>query len=137
MNRKLLFRVWDNIKKQYCSNQSIWRLKVDESGTGEITPPAIYFQQHPEGLSIQQWTGNFDLNGKEIYEGDIVTYSEGVELGDSQQLIGVVIYDEYMASFGFAPNLGSDCWNYFWEGVVKGIKVIGNINENPELLKDK
>lgn len=71
-NRIIKFRIWDNLKKQWCSNQSIWRMKTNDKGIGEISPPAIYFNQHPEGLTYQQLTGLQDKNGKEIYEGDIV-----------------------------------------------------------------
>lgn len=68
-----------------------------------------------------------------IYEGDIVKYVEGVELGDKIAYYGIVQYEVYSGCFGLVFQLDDDPVNYFWEGVVRIIEVVGNIYENPEI----
>lgn len=82
------------------------------------------FSVRPE--TIDQFTGLFDKNDKEIYEGDIVRiYPEG----DLRE----IIYDLERASYvADERNSGHDelsplLWN-------EKVEVIGNIYENSELL---
>ena len=86
--------------------------------------------------TVGQYTGLKDKNGKRIFEGDIVAqnwYDYDEPRDDS---FGNVEFCEYDCSFsvmdvnkdGFMP-LGR-CGSYHWE-----VEVIGNIHDNPELLK--
>lgn len=84
--------------------------------------------------NIEQYTGLKDKNGKEIYEGDIVT--ETIDDGDNKIIqIYEVYWDEDMLNFGIRGTKG---FNYnlhdeLWETNASR-EVIGNIHENPELL---
>ena len=91
---------------------------------------------HCDPTTVGQYTGLKDKNGKRIFEGDIVAqnwYDYDEPRDDS---FGKVVFCEYDCSFsvmdvnkdGFMP-LGR-CGSYHWE-----VEVIGNIHDNPELLK--
>lgn len=125
--RQLKFRVWDNLKKEWVSNKNIWRMKTDPNGIGEIEPNAFYWKQHPQGLTIQQFTGLLDKNKKEIYEGDLIKTGYG-EYKDS---IGKIIF-EY-CSFMIESKYGAIFSDTYYSCIYG--EIIGNIFENPELLK--
>jgi len=90
-------------------------------------------------LTVMQYTGLKDKNGKEIWEGDIVlmphTLVGDPEYGDFKhpQVLcwrGIVCYYPERAEFRV------DCHNTFNLYEKDSIEVIGNIYENPELLKE-
>ena len=70
-----------------------------------------------------QYTNLKDKNGKEIYEGDIVKISQDGDLQDSP-----IIVDMFNLKIGMEDK---DRYTRFDDN----FEVIGNIYENPELLK--
>ena len=80
--------------------------------------------------SVTQCTGFKDINGREIYEGDIVLTSLG-------QKIVVKYYKLYAGYIPFVSDGGCGCCSDdFTRYNPEHVKVIGNIFENPELLED-
>ncbi|HDR3343509.1 TPA: hypothetical protein QCN45_001218 [Bacillus cereus] len=98
---------------------------------GEIfdLPAWEIFPGTPEqrAFNVMQYTGLKDKNGKEIYEGDILEFSGNVVA------LGIVKYNENFATFQ-ACN-GNSGWLFGNESGTN-IEILGNIYENPELVKN-
>jgi len=77
-------------------------------------------------VKLMQFTGLKDKNGKEIYEGDIVKYQF------TREIICEIKWDEWEEEM--STGIGFQL-PWFYEK--DEIEVIGNIYENPELLKEK
>lgn len=83
--------------------------------------------------TVGQFTGLLDKNGKEIYEGDIVSVKDFTNVSSSY--IGKVIFRggqwcvEYYKEYRCCPPL------FFDDFADKKTEVIGNIHDNPELLE--
>jgi uncharacterized phage protein (TIGR01671 family) len=82
-------------------------------------------------LELMQFTGLLDKNGKEIYEGDIVKYFDSYQV----YLLATV---KFIDSAFVIQHDGMDddyieLADFHLPGV--SIEVIGNIYQNPELLK--
>lgn len=80
--------------------------------------------------TIGQFTGLYDKNGKEIYEGDIVRYS----LGDRKD-VGYIGFHARSASFRVIAEHTDYGIGNRGELHELNLEVIGNIHDNPELLK--
>jgi uncharacterized phage protein (TIGR01671 family) len=79
-----------------------------------------------------QFTGLKDKNGKEIYESDIVSYTNPYS---NKGYTHVVKYDPMWAAFGLFEKMEDEwCKENDWVKLIS-IEVIGNIYSNPELLK--
>lgn len=96
------------------------------------------------GVILEQFTGMQDINGVDIYVGDILTFTEFDFLLDADDTSTLVI--EFKNGCFIAEYLG-----YTIEGLLSGFivddianpygektekaKIIGNIHENPEILE--
>jgi len=132
---EIKFKAWDkNNKKMYLPDNIEVSIAPDNFITVcDINTGMVVIQ--PEFVELLQYTGLKNKNGKEIYQGDIVDkkyYNLTVSDG-----IGVVEMGQGADSDGY--NNGE--W-YGWKAggsslfdVCKECAVVGNIYQNPELLK--
>ena len=89
------------------------------------TPTAYCWKIDPE--TVGQFTGLTDKNGKRIFEGDIVHCVSGGEQA-------VISWLKYSACFGLSFD-GWCCGFNDYDFSPNDFKVIGNIHDNPEILK--
>lgn len=95
-------------------------------------PNGLYGERDFDEVELMQSTGLFDKNGKEIYEDDIVriTLTDGFRYVVGED--GAVKYK--LGAFYILNGLDEYLISDFH---IDDIEVVGNIYENPELLKGK
>lgn len=107
-----------------------YQKSIDIEGDNHVFAAITYEGLEPidvEPNTVGQFTGLLDKNGKEIYEGDIVKCDKFV--------YEVVFEENRFASFGLCRK-GDMFMHYFGEAMEsQQCEVIGNIHDNPELLK--
>jgi len=112
--REIKFRAWDEgvagQSPRYFTWEQLFKLSV-----------SLRTVFDNGGLLLEQYTGLIDNNGREIYEGDIISIRDTYEIGS-----GTAIPEPYIivVDWSYSQSIGyDDCL------------IIGNIHENPELLK--
>ena len=128
--RELKFRAWYKTYNEMCEVASLW---FNYGGTLRVV---VIIENmfndrkvvNADDVIVEQHTGLKDKNGKEIYEGDIVSKH-------NSDLKGVV------------KQVEDGQWAIYWDNVPDGYyvlfkysnlcEVVGNIHENPELLERK
>lgn len=123
---ELKFRVWEKETRA-------WVEELDTISMCGFTMAGIvsYAAEKNEEYDIVMYTNINDHKGKEIYEGDIVSYDSEITPFSNSKFIGEVKLVD--GCFVVENELLEKCVELFDEIAV--IKVIGNIYENPEMLE--
>ena len=116
--REIKFRAWDSISLMMWDNRVVLE-----------TAPLSKFVKL-EHYTLMQYTGLKDKNDVDIYEGDVVTWIDG----DRQVVnFGIQGVDDF-------EGVGFNLWSHYGDKqdctrLQSEIEVIGNIHQNPELIK--
>jgi uncharacterized phage protein (TIGR01671 family) len=128
--RDIRFRAWNVITKTMIDLKKITPLALNMDTDGLFIP-------FSDGLLLMQYTGLKDKNGKEIYEGDILSP------GYTEDELFVVVFDDTKARFAekrvskkYPTHAGFIMDGSFLRTnmLSQKVEIIGNIYENPELL---
>ncbi|OPY20967.1 MAG: YopX protein [Methanobacterium sp. PtaU1.Bin097] len=143
--REIRFRAWNKeLKRMHKVERIDWHFERGDSLDMVYLIPEDRGDDHPElrihDVELLEYTGLKDVNGVEIYEGDILAVNR------PHEIINMVCkWVEEFGCFMFCfkldskPKLiGGGCLSIdqFGEPYNKKAAVIGNIYENPELLED-
>lgn len=155
--RQIKFRIWDKQTKNWLENScslhcfSNWSIcpftgkLIDYVYVGAIdgdhgdkyaaSPAPDYYMQDGKIVKdsryvIQQYTGLKDKNGKEIYDGDIVS---GICLNDGPQIC-VVSFDTFGIFYTKIKFYPCEGWDNVAMLAQEHNEIVGNIFENSELL---
>jgi len=145
MEREIKFRAWDDGVMVYPSetygdiyNEYIISLdgeifRTMEESNGNYCPSSLSAKR-VNNVTLMQYTGIKDRNGKEIYEGDVVTcHTKHHKLFKK----GTVVFNNGFFAIETVDYASVDSdsllQTHFWNN--ENFEVIGNIFESPELIK--
>lgn len=87
-------------------------------------------------IELMQSTGLFDRNGKEIFEGDIITNGKDVMCMKRHNTLGFYVERKGKVDF-IADSAVLEEFEEDAKEIAASLEIIGNIYENPELLEEK
>ena len=139
--RTIKFRIWNKFLEKMSEPK---KLCID----AELN--AFYIDKPPHhDFELMQFTGLYDKNGKEIYEGDIVNWGMHhnnsiehfhryavVEINPDIQFRIIFYINSKNGTKKETDNFIFRFGQFAYQETNKHLEVIGNIYENPELLKN-
>ena len=138
--RELKFRVWDKANNRYLRRDStgidnlgniIDFESCDEDDRGVHNVRVL--GKNDMGFTTEQYTGLHDKNGKEIYEGDILSIPRRKD--KKKDKLYTVVWHKTHARLNFANTNGE--FGEISIGKIMRSQIVGNIHENSELLERK
>ena len=132
--REIKFRLWSNgLKVMYTPDNEIGGLwSIPMAPNGVIKPT------YKDDI-LMQFTGRKDKNGKEIYAGDVVKASPKAESnskGDKYKIGNRIYLVSYESGSFWIDSEKKDLDVFSFIDInLTDFEVIGNIYENPELIR--
>ena len=124
--REIKFRAWikevDEIREVEYIN--FWEKKISYP---HKFCKEYYLNADFDEIELMEYAGLKDMKGKEIYDGDIIKFLNG---------IFEVIWCNEKASFMLKNKEYKEFLNFIYENN-NGMEIVGNIYENPKLMGDE
>jgi len=137
--REIRFRAWDIENKVMCDVSHIFIANMVIPQTIMVSVGSE-MKHCPDDAILMQFTGLLDRHGNEIFEGDVLRFNGEYPMNlDSWmgrrfwEKTGYVYYDDKESRFT-CTEMGNQVSTSYWIACSK--EVIGNIYENPSLLKE-
>lgn len=127
--REIKFRTWNPVCKKFFYGAECCLYQGESGLEAKVTWNGICADQ-----LIQQYTNLNDKNGKEIYEGDICKYYRPkIALVVYPEENGEILWEDNTYYFRHKDNKFK--WIISAAFCKDSLEIVGNIFENPELLK--
>lgn len=130
------YRAWNKATKEMHEVDDIVSIDFEKS---EICVKTLFFGKFSyydlDDIVFMQSTGLTDKNGKEIFEGDVVT--DGHTTGDikNHPTLGFYMVDDNGIERWFSDDASIEDFEEDVETAHRILEIVGNIYTNPELLE--
>ena len=142
MTRVIRFKAWNGYRKVMADYVS-----AIQNGDTQGTPSSVNvivdgtnetWDVKNDAVELLQFTGLKDVNGKEIYVGDIVKVWSDVSELTMEPTVNEIVSEDLFGTPGMflkplRAHFIEPCLHDYWSNQ---FEVIGNVYENPELLED-
>ena len=125
--KEVKFRAWDEEERRF------WYFDLQEVLERHLSYVGSWDRKIAIGKKMQ-YVGVKDMNGMEVYEGDIIKcFDKYLPKYNVLKYVGEVYYDNECMSYCIMNRFSREKSG---ANTLTDIEVIGNIYENPELLED-
>ena len=126
------YRAWD---KEFKEMVQVDALVFDEQIIKATYKNGNVVKEDLKNYVLMQSTGLKDKNGKEIFEGDILTTGERTGVVKNHRTLGFYVNDARGDNWWFGCDVDLADFEDLTRDVAEKIEILGNIHENPELAE--
>lgn len=126
------FRAWD---KEFKEMVQVDALVFDEQIIKATYKNGNVVKEDLKNYVLMQSTGLRDKNGKEIFEGDVLTTGKRTGVVKNHRTLGFYMNDARGDNWWFGSDVDLAEFEDFTRTVARKIGILGNIYTNPELVE--